>query len=386
MRSTQRFIAAILAGAILGLLSPASVTTAAAEPEWLPEVADSATIAGPVVARGKLAQRLATARITLVAWPTSDVLAAAEDGDTVKPAPVGKAVAAGDGAFILRVDPTAPIAQFMEADGTVNFELAADAADGSRIIFAFPRWFDREARAWRATPEDAVTGDLTINLDGAASVEGLHAEAPPAVDKACTTTVVATYNTRLGIVGEVYTGPNASGDLEYINGASSTLGVGVSSTGAYGSFSASGTSGQSSTWTENYPTQGQNKLTVMRTNWGYKKYKEACTHCGTGGCASWTTYRVRAYQYQGGQNMYTAASAPTANYCVSYVKGGSTTKDSGTAITFTNGVKLGSVIGIDLSTKTGFNANTKIKFNWINAGRLCGTNDYPPQAARVVGK
>lgn len=310
------------------------------------------------------------------------MLAAAGDGDSVKLVPVAKARAAADGTFVLRIDPNAPIDQFMANDGLVNFDVISYGADGARQVLAVPRWFNADNRTWHPTAE-RNTAVVATTFEAAAVLGGLEAEAPAALDKSCTSTVVATYNTRLGLVGEVYSGPNATADLEYINGSSSTLGVGFSASGTYGSYSASGTAGQNSTWTENYPLQAQNKRTVMQTNFGYKKYKNTCY--SPGGYYE-VTYTVRPYQFQGGQSTYTAASSPSATYCVSYVKGGSTTKDTGTALTFTNGLKLGSVIGIDLSIKTGFNANTKLKFNWVNAGQLCGSNGYPPQAARVVGK
>jgi hypothetical protein len=315
-----------------------------------------------------------------VAWPTAEVLAAAENGDTVKLGTVAKTIPSPDGTFVLRIDPKAPIAEFMGPDGAVNFDIV-HSSPGRQTMVAITRWFKGGATSgsWHATPDESTTNDLAVSLTDAATIEVGPVEAQEPIEKACGTAVLATWNNRIVTVGEVYTGPNATGDFEYINGASSTLGVGYSVSGSYGSFSASGTNAMSSTFTENYPAQAQNRRTVMQTEFGYRKYRTAC-HNGT----FW--YNVRPYQFQGGQTMYTAASSPTANNCVSYVKGGSTTKDTGTAITFTNGAHLAGVIGIDLSSKTGFTANTKIKFTWVNAGRLCGTNAFPPQAARVVGK
>lgn len=49
-------------------------------------------------------------------------------------------------------------------------------------------------------------------------------------------------------------------------------------------------------------------------------------------------------------------------------------------------MRLGSFVGIDLTSRTGFNTQTKLTFNWLRAGKLCGSNDYPPTAARVVAK
>ena len=106
---------------------------------------------------------------------------------------------------------------------------------------------------------------------------------------------------------------------------------------------------------------------------------------GTTGCVD-QGYRVRPYQWQGAMLSYAAATAPTANYCSAAQAGGAVTKDTGTAITFTNGLAIAGVIGIDLSTRTGFNTNAKIKHVFASAGQLCGSNNYWPDAARIVGK
>lgn len=199
------------------------------------------------------------------------------------------------------------------------------------------------------------------------------------------TYVRATWDGVLDTVGEVYTGPNTTGDLQYLSGATSTIGVGFSGSGEYGSFEAGGTSTVSSTTEVNFPTQAQNRRTVFRTTFGWKKFELMCFAYPYG---PWTSagFEARAVEFQGGTQQYTAASAPSATYCTSYLKGSSFTKDTATAVQFSNGAKIGAFIGIDLSTRTGFNTKTRIKFTFTSAGRLCGTNGYPPQAARVVAK
>lgn len=62
-------------------------------------------------------------------------------------------------------------------------------------------------------------------------------------------------------------------------------------------------------------------------------------------------------------------------------------KETAKAVTWSNAVKLGSVIGIDLSGKTGFNSKSKISFRFTSKGSLCGTNSLSwPNAPTVVGK
>jgi len=63
------------------------------------------------------------------------------------------------------------------------------------------------------------------------------------------------------------------------------------------------------------------------------------------------------------------------------------TKETANAVTWSNAVKVSSVIGIDLSGRTGFNTKTKIKHVFTKKGYLCGTNGQSwPNAQTVFGK
>jgi hypothetical protein len=360
---------------------------------WPPQLPRSDALAGPVVVAGRLVDRHGAGvpgRVTLVAWPTQELLAPLEVGDGVKLVPVGKDEAAADGSFAVRADPAVPMRELMAADGTVNFDLVADGNHRWSIL-SFSRRLvaDGQTLSWvapadngRASPDGPLNIRLPLTRQGS---EPSTSEPLPAMDRQCRTIVRDTWDGVLDTVGEVYTGPNATGDLQYLNGATSSIGVGFSASGDYGSFEAGGTSTISSTTEVNFPTQAQNRLTVFRTTFGWKLFELTCFAYPYGPWAS-AGFEARAVEFQGGTQQYTAATAPTATYCTSYLKGSSFSKDTATAIQFSNGAKIGAFIGIDLSTRTGFNTNTKIRFTFVNAGRLCGTNGYPPQAARVVAK
>jgi hypothetical protein len=379
-------VAGTLSGAVAGGALPD-------DPAWLPELTRSDALDGPIVVEGRLLderERPIAGHVTLVAWPRQELLAPLGVGDGVKLVPVGKAVAADDGSFVLRIDPDVPMGELMEGDGTVNFDVVGES-DGRWAITSFHRRLvDARAGAARASSTGDGAGpssgrDLTLRLrHGAARPAGMS-EPAPVTDRQCMTIVHAVWDGVLDTVGEVYTGPNATGDLKYLSGSTSTVGVGFSASGDYGSFEASGTSTVSSTSEVNFPTQGQRRLTVFRTTFGWKKFELRCFAYPYG---PWTSagFEARAVEFQGGTYQYTAGSPPSATYCTSYLKGSSFSKDTASAIQFTNGAKIGSFIGIDLSTRTGFNTSTKITFTFVNAGRLCGSNGYPPQAARVVAK
>ena len=393
MRPHRRSLASGLAGILFAAAMNGAVAgrTAQNDSAWLPELKRSDDLEGPIVARGRLLderQRPVAGHLTLVAWPRQELLAPLDVGDGVKLVPVGKAIAAADGSFALRIDPGVPLAELVDPDGAVNFDVVAESG-GRWAISSFPRRLveaDGEP-AWAspAGQDHTEALDLMLRLRHGRPGHSGVPEPPPISDRQCMTVVRAVWDGVLDTVGEVYTGPNATGDLKYLSGSTSTVGVGFSASGEYGSFEAGGTSTVSSTSEVNFPTQGRGRLTVFRTTFGWKKFELLCFAYPYG---PWTSagFEARAVEFQGGTYQYTAAAAPSATYCTSYLKGSSFSKETAAAVQFSNGAKIGSFIGIDLSTRTGFNSSTKITFTFVNTGRLCGSNGYPPQASRVVAK
>jgi len=161
---------------------------------------------------------------------------------------------------------------------------------------------------------DEASGDvLTANIDLSEPASKIDST-DSAVDKICISTVEATYNLRQHIVGEVYTGPDATADVIYNVGSSSTVGVGFSTSGDFGTFSASGTATTSSSATENFPRQDEGSNVTTRTHFGWRKYHVQCTQ------PAYSYYEVKPYEFQAGQVLVTS-SIPTANNCVNYPAG-----------------------------------------------------------------
>jgi hypothetical protein len=373
-----------------------------AQTSWLPGVRASEVIDGPVLAAGRLLgpKGLATSgRVMAVAWPRMSVLAAAKNGDSVKTATVGKATAGPDGHFVLRVDPRAPIGEFMESDGTVNFDVYAFAGDTSTVT-SFGRRFEPSVKdAWvdpnwqpafaRSRPRE-FTMALSRANGGNASTTTSPAEPtapPPPANKdfGCPNTVVDTYNQVTTVIGEVYPGPHATADFQYLQQSKSTLGIGVSGTGTQGSFTVNGEVSITSTGTIDYATQGHNAPRIWETSFQYKLFHvQTFTEFG---CIYWD-YESRPTAWQGAALGYTPCCLPTTNNCsIVQIFPGQTvtlTKKTAKAVTFSDSVKLGSIIGINLSGSTGFDTSTKIayKFN-VAGGLLCGEGVAWPDAARI---
>jgi hypothetical protein len=77
---------------------------------------------------------------------------------------------------------------------------------------------------------------------------------------------------------------------------------------------------------------------------------------------------------------------PTADRCALIGAGIGVEKSTNAAATWSNGVDLQSVIGLSVSSTTGWFRQSKISFYFNTHGPLWGTNAYPPDAERVVGK
>lgn len=193
----------------------------------------------------------------------------------------------------------------------------------------------------------------------------------------------ATYRNRQVNIGEVHI--QATGKkmrLEYTGSASSTLGVGVSSTGAFGTYSASGTVTRSRSQTTTFPWYTANG--TRRYLDTYFTYGKFCVELVGGGYA-YHKYEVRPTQHEGGTAGRNMASAITASHCTPWREPGSSgSKTTTAAQTWSNGAKVSGLIGIDLSTRTGYATNAKISWEFTTAGRLCGTNDLPSGTPRRI--
>lgn len=337
-------------------------------------------------------------RLLVLAWPPSDLLAAVRVGHEARTLPVAKGLANANGQFVLRADPKAPIAEFAEANGTLNFTLVAEAAvngdaPGERLSFAFSRRLEGGAAGGRwSDPNGDGGGTADVTLTTAGSFGSLKAMDEPLVpapankDGGCPNYVRATYDQRPVIIGETYNGPNNNARFFYEASSESTLGVGASASGASGSYRASGTSTRSNTSKIDFPKKYTNVAYIYKTSYQYKKF-EIWVLWPEMGCIKWN-YEARPTAFQGAAGGYVACCKPAADQCSNITQIGAVLwKETASAVTFSNGVTISGFIGIDLSSKTGWTTKTKVGYDFVRAGKLCGSDGTAwPDAARVVGK
>ncbi|MGX9889955.1 DNRLRE domain-containing protein [Streptomyces sp. NPDC002276] len=379
------------------------------EDSELAGITDSADLTTPVISSGTVKDAAgnvaAGADVVLYAWPDNESDDALEEGDSVKLQPVAKAVSDSSGGYVLRVASASSLTPEAAADGTVNLETVAYSGS-HQALFSFPRTLvtSSSTTAYLAAATDAVTSDTdsttiadttpvvadlvldnalstseysssTVDAgngvdeesssapesltddpdsatasaaDDAAAAESTASDttADAGVTKGCSGTLKKKLGEHWVIAGQTYSATTGvQHSFEYSRGADSSLGVGVSATGAYGSFTGSGSISKS------------NSMTI-----------------GMGGRGSTISqhYEVRARGYYGGAKT-SAAYIPTAKHCAYYQKDTHFTRTTSHAITWTDGASLADVIGIDLSVETGYSSDATVDYTF-NANRcLCGT-------------
>ena len=407
------------------LTASASAGGSSGQPDWLSEVRDSRSISSPVAVQGSVKTSNGSgpasgAEVYLQAWPNAESLAQLEVGDFVAPTPIGKTVADASGRYRVRIDPNVDVEHLKSQLGTLDVEVVA-MHDGDIVVHGFPifaaeRGQAADSQAVYVHPRTGevlapMTAALVMGKPAATRRGGTVDEAwddggtPPNpadvggdAEQPSTGggfTIMGHYNgscpggeglkTNFGLravnVGEIAIAAYGKKmRFTYQGAASSTLGYALSSTGGYGSWSASGTvsaeRSSGSTNTTTFPWYTNQNSRYLDTYFSYGKF---CVQYYDSVHGVGHRYQTRRIRHEGGTNARSATIPATpSSYCVPYRLAGSTeTKANTDAITWTNGAKLSGAIGIDLSSRTGFRTDAKMEFEFTTPGRLCGTHDTP---------
>lgn len=220
--------------------------------------------------------------------------------------------------------------------------------------------------------------DLALDSRSSSFVKQNDFEVSEPAAAGCTTK--ATYAKRLVTVGQVSStsssGFNAT--FKFSTSSSTTLGVGLSNSGAYGTFNASGTSSVTSSSSTTYPAVSSATSRFMRSYFNYAKYQ-----CSYGTVNPVVRHEMRSSGFAGGATTL-AATTPNAPHCVTYSNGSTFVKDSTTAATFSIGAKTKTAIGIDLSSRSGYTNKTSVTVKFTANRKLCGSHDHPGGTPRLL--
>jgi hypothetical protein len=303
---------------------------------------DGTSVSGTL--RDAAGRPLAGVSLDLVAWPSQTVLRGLRVGQTVSLTEMSLTRTGTDGTFAFPVSERALVAdrRLPSEDSVENFEVLSGDSSVGVVPFSFsvprcassagPRSGSGRSQTWSA---------LDLRTDPSLVRRGNGRTAQPDAVGPCASTLVTSWGPIFANVAGVYVATGqVTGSFSYTAGATSELGVGVSASGAYGSFSASGSSGASSTLTQSYPTTPALTNRYMQANFLWGKF---------------------------------------------HVAGSDVTRDtSSTASTIVGGALTGGILGISLSAQTGFSSSASLGFHFILSGSLCGANGYPGHTPGVL--
>jgi hypothetical protein len=167
----------------------------------------------------------------------------------------------------------------------------------------------------------------------------------------------------------------------YGNGQSSDVGVGYSTSGAQGTFTASGGWSVSTTDSQSFDPQ------TGRSYNHWETYFEVGLFYVGNTCPGWGAYEVFPYQWNAGTKYVHPSGPPGTPYCTPEHPGDGFTQSTTSAATFTVGYNTPADVGFSGTAQTGWDTTAEISFAYSRTGQggqLCGLNNTPPNNPGVI--
>ena len=350
------------------LLTGAGAALAAALPIQgsVSVLATSAQAAGQFTVSGTVTGASGPVRVWLYAWPPAAVVRSLRPGQRVPLRVLGEQTTS-TGQYALSVNPASLPA------GIVNMEVAAFGGSGMTAS-SFTR--TRAVSSGRA-----VLATLFGPAQMAPQVANMRL-APPNQPPTCLSPELV-YQRNLGaknvVVGATYSkASNFNTGFVYDADQSSSLGVGLSASSTFGDFHADGTSGESSTAEEPFPTYhgvaAHTRITGFR--YGLFRWRCAAPHAGS----YWANYQAQATDFASG--VFDPNTNPNIypQFCRPFEPNSGVILKRYAAWTFNGGVNIHAVIGINLSSQTGYDLGAQVIYKVTKPGPsrwICGMKNNP---------
>jgi hypothetical protein len=182
-------------------------------------------------------------------------------------------------------------------------------------------------------------------------------------------------------VGETYVlTSHATQQFSYSRGQSSSIGVGWSSSGQTGSFTAGGTFSWSSSLSETWPTFGANRSVWYETEFNFGEFScfiPAAAH---------TFYVDHVNGFAGGATIKDPIVIPgtPAKFCVKQGAGTTAASHNSAAVTWSGSAGIGTGLRFTASVQTGFDTSAQVTYHFSAIRHLCGQNSDPGGAPRQL--
>jgi hypothetical protein len=289
------------------------------------------------------------AKVSLYAWPSSAVLEQLRPGQAVPRSLIATTTADSSGNFSLRVQETT-LPSVAVAGGYANLE--ADSG--------YATWFFTRKAAAPSTKID-IAGAVPDHCSGWVFKRHLK--------KAWAT------------VGQAYIWPKAthvSETFTYTQDQSTTLGVGISPTDKFGSFSASGTVTDTKGAGQGFPGFGPSNV-LYRTLFTVGKFWDVCTQG--------IKYMVHPDDWSGGTSEEHPQKAPSTQpyNCDPEQPDDTFYTTNEKAKDWMFGLNI-SAVGFNGQAQTGYDSGAQVTFTFHRQRKICGWKGQPSKAAMLVAE
>jgi hypothetical protein len=319
--------------------------------------------------------------VAALAWPSEDFQRTVKPGDTFRTPTVGSARAGANGAFTLRINPQLLPAGYRSSTGQVNLNLVAWAGGTQG---------ETNVSVQLGSPAGtSATASRTATVAKAASVEikvDRAMVATPRLAGATQRPYASPCYYYWVYLSDYYVWTQAgeslpwqywtTGGMDITSSQSMALGVAVSASGGWGTFSASGSQNIGSGVTINF--LGSNALQEydLQTRYGRYGLRNICW--------GYVSYRVSPMYDTGG----TQRVGKWHNYWGNCVPEAGQTRWqrnwwTGYDFNVSGGVKIYNAIGINLSIDSPWSSNYDEWYEFTYASSLCGNNGVPTRASRI---
>jgi len=346
--------------------------------------------------------------VGLYAWPNDSVLNALPVGNLIPTTLLATATTSNSGQYMLQV-PAATLKAAAVSSGYANLEILS--AGGGFWFFPY------QTDSLPAQPAAPVT----VNLDaGKGPICGFGPKGQILV-------FTGFFKQRQrpnapATVGQGYIGAlKTRGDTMKFNYTQSTshsqtttLGVGVSGYGFDAGYSKSGTTSETASDSQGYPSQSRNTWFTTNFNVGqgrglchvepgdtvrHKKQQGQCPRKTQFVNRTVDVYKciwmLRSTGWFGGGNWVHPKNAlnTPAKFCAKERAGLSFSTANESAVNWSNGWDLGVSLGVkgvnlkdsfNASAQTGYDSNAKMEFDFGQTGWICGTDHDPSKATQLV--
>jgi hypothetical protein len=383
MRKTKLMLSLSALGSSLVLSASLAVPATAASGR--PAPGPPALLSGQVLnARGNA---VPGAMLVLLAWPGSweNSSGTHHRGDKVPTVLIARTTTDSSGRYSVGAlsERAFALATSAASHGIVNFKLEVAAAYGS-TEYSFPRRLEAtstgpQLAALFNPPGGPGLGPQTVTIRLSRTHPGPY---HPSIVCVPDTFWVKNYRERWEPFGATYsTTSHVRQGFSYSNGQSTSFSVGVSATGAKGTFSTSGsfTKSNSHATSETPPSSKGPASRVYETHVinGLYVFSWSDQDCGP-------SHLFTQPDNLPGGGRTIKGKAPRATRCESYGPRYKFSKSVTKAATFTRGYSI-PAIGFTASTQTGWSSEATV---WYNLGhkrkRICGTNAKPGNDPRIL--